>query len=139
MDIELSEIAFIVYTLLIICVLENYKEEYIPQEHFTEETSEESQEPTQEPPQQPPQQPPQEVVKKPEAGPPEYGFLKRNKYGNTVSADDLKRSYQQTTTLVLANPWVREEACLPIEGNIGSKINIASEIFGPFVRTFNAL
>jgi len=139
MDIELSEIAFIVYTLLIICVLENYKEEYIPQEHFTEETSKESQEPTQVPPQQPTPTPTQEVVKKPEAGPPEYGFLKRNKYGNTVSADDLKRSYQQTTTLVLANPWVREEACLPIEGNIGSKINIASEIFGPFVRTINAL
>jgi len=47
--------------------------------------------------------------------------------------DNLKSSYSNTIFKLQA-PWEREEACLPIYGNIGVRINRAIEIFGPFQK-----
>ena len=145
--VELSEIAFVVYSILIIIMLEIYKEEYLEvQENFTvtkripvlpiKSVGNYSVSP-----------PPKEAT--PQVAPPKYGFLPRNiwkqaYYGGqsaspipgTNLTEPIENSYSQTTTLVLANPFIREEACLPIEGNIGSKIDIATELFGPFERSF---
>ena len=131
MNIELSELAFIVYSCLIIFILENYKENY--ENIHTPETFTvpEEKEPT-------------VIADKPPSptpGPPEFGFLPRNVYTpNSITpppgSDTIENSYKQTTTLLLANPWAHEEACLPIEGNIGSRIELATEIFGPFERAF---
>ena len=130
MNIELSELAFIVYSCLIIFILENYKEN---EENYTKErfTVPEEKEPTAITETEPTVTP----------GPPDFGFLPRNVYTTTSrtpapGADTIENSYNQTATLILANPWVREEACLPIEGNIGSRIDLATEIFGPFERAF---
>ena len=132
MDIELSEIAFIVYTCLIIFVLENYKEDYKPntkhKEQFTEEAEAVYEEGEQEKP----------TEKVETVGAPQFGFLPRNKYVESPlnKVDSLENSYNQATTLLLMSPWTREEACLPIEGNIGTRIELATEIFGPFERRF---
>ena len=145
-EIELSEIAFVVYSILIIIMLEIYKEEE-DTETFCNSCSEKenfSLEKGKKLPIKTVQDSKQETV-----APPKYGFLPRNiwkqaHYGGqsttpipgTNNTDPIENSYSQTTTLVLANPYIREEACLPIEGNIGMKIDRAHEIFGPFVRQF---
>ena len=54
----------------------------------------------------------------------------------TTQIDPIEISYSQAREIQLANPFIREEASLPIEGNIGMRIDIATEIFGPFERTF---
>ena len=54
----------------------------------------------------------------------------------TTQIDPIEISYSQAREIQLANPFIREEASLPIEGNIGMKIDIACEIFGPFERKF---
>tara|TARA_X000001036_G_C20689158_1_gene808780 strand:- start:3847 stop:4326 length:480 start_codon:yes stop_codon:yes gene_type:complete len=152
-NIELSEIAFAVYSALIIIMLEIYKEEKIKQE-FTQESRQHkvsekfsSSGITM----QKKKLPLKTAIssKEQEVAPPKYGFLPRNiwkqaYYGGqsaspipgTNMSEPIENSYSQTTTLVLANPFIREEACLPIEGNIGSKIELASELFGPFERKF---
>jgi|TARA_X000001036_G_C20668654_1_gene801645 hypothetical protein len=125
---KLAEIAFVVYATLIIIVLEIYDKEYNSEEHFTAE----------------------EVTATPApASFPELGYLPRSMWkqanyaGQSVTPipgtkimDPIEMSYSQTSEIQLANPFIREEACLPIEGNIGMKIDIACEIFGPFERKF---
>lgn len=44
----------------------------------------------------------------------------------------LEASYDNL--LLLPVPWIREEACHPIYGNIGFKILKAIEMFGPFIQ-----
>ncbi len=149
---QLPEIAFVVYAILVIVTLEMYKEHQDlddTTERFTEvEPSSEKQ-----------SSGPQSVTPGPvslitkhqsnEVGPPALGYLDRFEwaqvhYGGQTSTpipgtdriDPIDNSYSQTTTITLANPFIREEACLPIEGNIGMKIDRAHEIFGPFVREF---
>tara|TARA_B100000902_G_scaffold330229_1_gene327091 strand:+ start:1516 stop:1938 length:423 start_codon:yes stop_codon:yes gene_type:complete len=132
---KLPELAFIVYACLIIIVLEIYKtgdveisskdliSNVTPTDFFTQ-TNE-------------------------EIGPPPLGYLPRSiwkqaNYGGqtvtpipgTTQIDPIEFSYSQAQEIQLANPFIREEASLPIEGNIGMRIDIATEIFGPFERTF---
>ena len=145
--LELPEIAFIVYAILIIVTLEMYKEhQNNGVERFTEQEFEVlGQSVT--PPANAPKN--KDVRQDNVVGPPPLGYLDRFEwaqahYGGqsptpipgTDTIDPIENSYSQTTTLVLANPFIREEACLPIEGNIGMKIDRAHEIFGPFVRQF---
>ena len=127
--ITLPDITFVIYAILVIMMLEIYKDE---RELYTQSADENIMTVTSQP-------------KQPET----HGYLERSmwkqaNYGGqsttpipgTSSMDPIENSYSQTTTLTLANPFIREEACFPIEGNIGMRIELATEIFGPFERTF---
>tara|TARA_B100001094_G_scaffold306650_1_gene337615 strand:+ start:391 stop:885 length:495 start_codon:yes stop_codon:yes gene_type:complete len=150
--LQLPEIAFIVYAILVIATLEMYKEHEAPDtERFTELDSALQNDSLVGASVTPPPKVSvsKEVTQTNVVGPPPLGYLDRFEwsqvhYGGqsptpipgTDRMDPIEISYSQTTTLTLANPFIREEACLPIEGNIGMKIDRAHEIFGPFVREF---
>jgi hypothetical protein len=137
---KLPELAFIVYACLIIIVLEIYKTgdvQISSKDLISNLTSTDFFTQTNEP------------KNNEEIGPPPLGYLPRSVWkqanygGQTVTPipgteqiDPIEISYSQTQEIQLANPFIREEASLPIEGNIGMRIDIATEIFGPFERTF---
>ena len=149
--LQLPELAFIIYAILVIATLEMYKEHqdlddterFTSVEPVTEKQSVDQQSIATQP---------SNIVKKHQnnvVGPPSLGYLDRFEWaqpyygGQTATPipgtdriDPIENSYSQTSTIILANPFIREEACLPIEGNIGMRIDRANEIFGPFVREF---
>lgn len=125
MTSKLAELVFVIYSILIIATIEFSKTPtvYKP-ETFSQIT------------------PPDKVVSSiPEEAPVSEEasvshLLPRHEWEQTKYSNTIKNSYQKTSAIKLQSPFIREEVCLPIEGNIGMQIDIATEIFGPFEHVF---
>ncbi|MBD36101.1 MAG: hypothetical protein CL512_04975 [Actinobacteria bacterium] len=120
MTSKLAELVFVIYSILVIATIEFHKSPIVYKpESFSQENI---QDPTPEP---------LPSVEKPIAH-----LLPRHEWNQNKYTNSIKESYKKTEDIRLKSPFIREEACLPIEGNIGMQIDIATEIFGPFEHVF---
>ena len=124
MTSKLAELVFVIYSILIIATIEFSKAPVVYKpETFSQETSPETTAP--------------KVTAPSSKEVPVSHLLPRHEWDQTNYSNSIKSSYEKTSAIKLQSPFIREEVCLPIEGNIGMQIDIATEIFGPFEHVFD--
>jgi len=129
MTSKLAELVFVIYSILIIATIEFSKAPVVYKpETFSQATAPEATAPE---------------ATAPKATAPSSKeaqvshLLPRHEWDQTNYSNSIKSSYEKTSAIKLQSPFIREEVCLPIEGNIGMQIDIATEIFGPFEHVFD--
>ena len=124
MTSKLAELVFVIYSILIIATIEFSKAPVVYKpETFSQATAPEATAP--------------EATAPSSKEAPVSHLLPRHEWGQTNYSNSIKSSYEKTSAIKLQSPFIREEVCLPIEGNIGMQIDIATEIFGPFEHVFD--